>query len=137
MKGKSILALLAGAAAGLTLGVLFAPDKGEKTRKKLANLKKSIAEHGEDIKEEAKARMMDQLDKIEAVIKENTDGKEPAKKPVRKAAATKKAETKEPAKKAVKEPAKKAAKEPADKAAKEPAKKPARKPAKKTEKTEE
>lgn len=72
MKGKSILALLAGAAAGLTLGVLFAPEKGEVTRKKLGKLKQNLAEQGEDIKEEAKARIMEQLDKIENYLKDDS-----------------------------------------------------------------
>ncbi|MDT3356261.1 MAG: YtxH domain-containing protein [Bacteroidota bacterium] len=98
MKGKSILALLAGAAAGLTLGVLFAPDKGEKTRKRLANLKKTITENSEDIREEAKARIMGQLDKIESRIKENTDGPAPAKKAKAPARKTAKKTTKSPKK---------------------------------------
>lgn len=34
---KVILGLLGGLAAGAFLGILFAPDKGEKTRKKIKN----------------------------------------------------------------------------------------------------
>ena len=48
MKSNSIIALLAGAAAGLTLGVLFAPDKGEETR---AKIKKAAVDGYEDLKE--------------------------------------------------------------------------------------
>jgi gas vesicle protein len=35
MKSNSIFALLAGVAAGLTVGILLAPEKGEETRRKI------------------------------------------------------------------------------------------------------
>lgn len=34
--GKVLLGVLAGVAVGATLGILFAPDKGSKTRKQIA-----------------------------------------------------------------------------------------------------
>ncbi|WP_396211452.1 YtxH domain-containing protein [Flavobacterium sp.] len=47
--GNSILAILAGAAIGVGLGILFAPDKGSKTREKLK-------EGFDDLKDEAKTK---------------------------------------------------------------------------------
>lgn len=45
---KSILSLLAGLAAGAAIGMLYAPDKGWKTR---ARMKKAAANGYEDLKE--------------------------------------------------------------------------------------
>ncbi|MFO7670164.1 MAG: YtxH domain-containing protein [Bacteroidales bacterium] len=56
---KALLGFLAGAAAGTITGVLFAPDKGTKTRKKIKNkvkrtkkdLKDNISDSVSDLKE--------------------------------------------------------------------------------------
>jgi len=67
--GKLALGLLAGIAAGAALGILFAPNKGSKTRKK-------IAKKGEDLTTSLKQEfdeMANRLtDKYEQVI-EDTD----------------------------------------------------------------
>ena len=57
--GNSILALLAGAAVGVGLGILFAPDKGSKTREK-------IKDGLDDLKEQAKSK----LNTLENEVKE-------------------------------------------------------------------
>lgn len=46
-KSKIVLGFLAGAAAGAILGILFAPQKGAKTRKKIA---KKTTEAGDSLK---------------------------------------------------------------------------------------
>ena len=48
--GKVLLGLLAGIATGVTLGILFAPDKGISTRKKISKKGEAYAEElGEKI----------------------------------------------------------------------------------------
>ncbi len=48
-RNNSLVALLAGAAVGIGLGILFAPDKGSKTREK-------IKDGLDDLKDEAKTK---------------------------------------------------------------------------------
>ncbi|PTN09119.1 YtxH domain-containing protein [Mangrovibacterium marinum] len=55
--GKVVLGVLAGLAAGAALGVLFAPDSGEATRRK-------IAEKGEDFLDDAKDKIQDLMDDL-------------------------------------------------------------------------
>lgn len=55
--GKLLSAVLLGAAAGAVLGILFAPDKGTETRKK-------IAQKGTDLKDKIKSKMSGLVDDI-------------------------------------------------------------------------
>ena len=55
--GKVILGFLAGAAAGAMLGILFAPDKGSETRKK-------IADKGEGLLDDAKEKVNKLMDDL-------------------------------------------------------------------------
>jgi gas vesicle protein len=56
-RGRILTAFAVGAAAGAILGLLFAPHKGEVTRKK-------IAERGQDIKEDFKEKVNDLVDTV-------------------------------------------------------------------------
>jgi gas vesicle protein len=55
--GKVLLGILAGAAAGALLGILFAPEKGEQTRRK-------IAKKGEDYADGLKEKFSELIDTV-------------------------------------------------------------------------
>jgi gas vesicle protein len=67
--GKIALALLIGAAAGAALGLLFAPDSGDNTRKKVADgvsgLGKKVMGRGGDAIDEAE----DIYDDVRSTVK--------------------------------------------------------------------
>jgi gas vesicle protein len=66
--GKVLLGVLAGVAAGAALGILFAPDKGSATRKK-------ISKRGKDYAGELEDKFNDLIDSISKkfeTIKEET-----------------------------------------------------------------
>jgi gas vesicle protein len=67
--GKIVLGLLAGVAAGALLGILFAPDKGSVTRKK-------IVTKGEGYANDVKEKFNDALDAISDKYKSIVHGAE-------------------------------------------------------------
>ena len=95
MKGDSLLAFIAGAAAGLTLGLLFAPEKGEETRRKLKetvgdaadsarararlarvelnDLKAELRDQVEDLREDVRVKILERLDKLESVLQKDIE----------------------------------------------------------------
>lgn len=54
---KALLGFIAGAAAGVALGILFAPDKGKETRRK-------IAEQSNDLADNLKGKITDLVDGV-------------------------------------------------------------------------
>jgi gas vesicle protein len=74
--GKVLLGLLAGVAAGALLGILFAPDKGSVTRKKIS---KKAEEYGDGLKEKFNEFVDDLSEKFGEIKEDISDFKEPKK----------------------------------------------------------
>ena len=95
MKGDSLFAFVAGAAAGLTLGLLFAPQKGEDTgrrlketvgdavdsarararlaRMELDDLKAELKDQAEDLKDDVRMKIFERLEKLESALQKDIE----------------------------------------------------------------
>ena len=95
MKGDSLFAFVAGAAAGLTLGLLFAPEKGEDIRRKLKetvgdavdsarararlarmeldDLKAELKDQAEDLKDDVRMKIFERLEKLESALQKDIE----------------------------------------------------------------
>lgn len=90
--GKSILGILAGAAVGAAIGILYAPERGEETRKKIStksrefsdnmekkfnSLSSTVNEKLESIKNEVAQRAKKNSER-EEIVEEMSSAGEPA-----------------------------------------------------------
>ena len=74
MKSETVFALLAGVATGFALGLLLAPDKGDRTREKV---KTAVADGLDEFSEtaseswvQAKEAVKVQLDRLESTLRQ-------------------------------------------------------------------
>lgn len=74
--GKVVLGLLAGVAIGATLGILFAPDKGEATRRniqtRVEDLEDDLEDRFEDFLDDMKQKFSELKKQAEGAVEEET-----------------------------------------------------------------
>jgi len=79
--GKVVLGLLAGVAIGATLGILFAPDKGTETRRKLAekteDMQEDLEKQFNDFMDDMKKKFTALKDQVEDVAAQEQKKNEP------------------------------------------------------------
>ncbi len=73
--GKLLLGVLAGVAAGALLGVLFAPDKGSETRKKITKKGEDYADSLKDKFNEFVGVISEKFDKITEEVSDYAEQK--------------------------------------------------------------
>lgn len=73
MSKKLISGLLVGAAVGAVLGILFAPDKGAETRKKMSKKAGGIGDELKNKFSEAKQTLRDKFEKIKSEAEDIMD----------------------------------------------------------------
>jgi gas vesicle protein len=71
--GKILAALAGGFAAGVVLGILFAPDKGSETRRKISEGGKKFAEGVKDTMHKGKEKFNAMKEDIEQSVKEKLE----------------------------------------------------------------
>jgi len=71
--GKILAAVAAGIAAGAVLGILFAPDKGSETRRKINEQGKKIADDVKDKFRKGKEKFSDLKEDIEKTVREKVE----------------------------------------------------------------
>jgi gas vesicle protein len=71
--GKIIAAVAAGAAAGAVLGILFAPDKGSETRRKMAEESKKFTDEIKDAVARGREKLSGLKEDIEKAMREKAE----------------------------------------------------------------
>ena len=73
-KDRYILSIILGGAIGSVVGLMLAPDKGDKTRKKVEDQAKELMVQGQEIKAEFAKKHHQEIEQVKAILKEGAQG---------------------------------------------------------------